>query len=202
MKSSSSEESVRKRRPSGNISINSQLSIFSQTSQSAEADLNQLPPNNQQHQQHSGQHPQAHHQAPNNSPQLHHPVHQQSQSPPIKISGSQSSGSQTSGSQTSGSQSSDKLSTSASDSSDHSSVRSVTAKQKIPTSNCNSVNSSKTAIVSSATNALDNDFHYETLDQAVKAKYNYHDEPHSFENSMEFLEDYNHFQFEVLETTV
>lgn len=48
----------------------------------------------------------------------------------------------------------------------------------------------------------DNDFHYETLDQAVKAKYAYHDEPHSFENSMDFLEDYNHYQFEVLETTV
>lgn len=48
----------------------------------------------------------------------------------------------------------------------------------------------------------DNDFHYETLDQAVKAKYVYHDEPHSFENSMDFLEDYNHYQFEVLETTV
>lgn len=48
----------------------------------------------------------------------------------------------------------------------------------------------------------DNDFHYESLDQAVKAKYAYHDEPHSFENSMDFLEDYNHYQFEVLETTV
>lgn len=46
-----------------------------------------------------------------------------------------------------------------------------------------------------------NDFHYDTVDN-VKLKYNYHDEPHSFENSMEFLEDFNHFQFEVLETTV
>lgn len=38
LKSSSSEESVRKRRPSGNISINSQLSIFSQTTMSTEID--------------------------------------------------------------------------------------------------------------------------------------------------------------------
>lgn len=38
LKSSSSEESVRKRRPSGNISINSQLSIFSQTTMSTELD--------------------------------------------------------------------------------------------------------------------------------------------------------------------
>lgn len=41
LKSSSSEESVRKRRPSGNISINSQLSIFSQTSMSTDADVAQ-----------------------------------------------------------------------------------------------------------------------------------------------------------------
>lgn len=48
---------------------------------------------------------------------------------------------------------------------------------------------------------VDNDFHYDTVDN-VKLKYNYHDEPHSFENSMEFLEDFNQFQYEVLETTV
>lgn len=41
LKSSSSEESVRKRRPSGNISINSQLSIFSQTTTSTELDTQQ-----------------------------------------------------------------------------------------------------------------------------------------------------------------
>lgn len=59
------------------------------------------------------------------------------------------------------------------------------------------------------------DFHYDTVDN-VKAssaipivtsqqtqKYGaYHDEAHSFENSMDFLEDVNHFNFEVLETTV
>ncbi|XP_055693315.1 SLIT-ROBO Rho GTPase-activating protein 1-like isoform X2 [Lutzomyia longipalpis] len=37
--------------------------------------------------------------------------------------------------------------------------------------------------------------HYDTVD-TVKSKYSYHDEPHSFENSMDFLEDFNHFQFE------
>lgn len=42
---------------------------------------------------------------------------------------------------------------------------------------------------------------YETVD-SVKSKYNYHDEPHSFESSMEFLEDFNHFHCEELETTV
>lgn len=46
-----------------------------------------------------------------------------------------------------------------------------------------------------------NDFHYESVDN-VKLKYNYHDEPHSFETSMEFQDDYNHFNYEVLETTV
>lgn len=40
---------------------------------------------------------------------------------------------------------------------------------------------------------------YESV-EAVKQKYNYHDEPHSFESSMEFLEDF--IPCEVLETTV
>lgn len=43
LKSSSSEESVRKRRPSGNISLNSQLSIFSQTTMSTELDTTHPP---------------------------------------------------------------------------------------------------------------------------------------------------------------
>lgn len=65
------------------------------------------------------------------------------------------------------------------------------------------------------TAAVTSDFHYDTVDN-VKAssaipivtsqqtqKYGaYHDEAHSFENSMDFLEDVNHFNFEVLETTV
>lgn len=41
LKSSSSEESVRKRRPSGNISLNSQISIFSQTTLSTDAEIQQ-----------------------------------------------------------------------------------------------------------------------------------------------------------------
>lgn len=66
-----------------------------------------------------------------------------------------------------------------------------------------------------STAAVTSDFHYDTVDN-VKAssaipivtsqqtqKYGaYHDEAHSFENSMDFLEDVNHFNFEVLETTV
>lgn len=39
LKSSSSEESVRKRRPSGNISINSDLSIFTQTTVLTDLDV-------------------------------------------------------------------------------------------------------------------------------------------------------------------
>lgn len=48
------------------------------------------------------------------------------------------------------------------------------------------------------------DMHYDTIDNVseIRQKYSYHDEPHSFENSMDFLEDCNHFQYEVLETTV
>lgn len=58
------------------------------------------------------------------------------------------------------------------------------------------------------------DFHYDTVDNLKSTaipivtnqqtqKYGaYHDEAHSFENSMDFLEDVNHFNFEVLETTV
>lgn len=47
-------------------------------------------------------------------------------------------------------------------------------------------------------------FHYEAIvdPNVTKPKYAYHDEPHSFENSMEYLEDYKNFQYEVLETTV
>lgn len=60
---------------------------------------------------------------------------------------------------------------------------------------------SATATIVIPKKPLESDFHYESVD-SVKSKYTYHDEPHSFETSMEFLEDYNHFQFEVLETTV
>ncbi|XP_055705552.1 SLIT-ROBO Rho GTPase-activating protein 1-like isoform X2 [Phlebotomus papatasi] len=40
------------------------------------------------------------------------------------------------------------------------------------------------------------DFPYFDDVDSMKSKYSYHDEPHSFENSMDFLEDFNHFQFE------
>lgn len=36
----------------------------------------------------------------------------------------------------------------------------------------------------------------------IKKGYVYHDEPHSFENTIEFMEDSTHFTYEVLETTV
>lgn len=135
LKSSSSEESVRKRRPSGNISINSQLSIFSQTSNATDPESSIEKHSAQQHQ--------------------------------VNVSSSTDVTDATCGKTA------------------DSSGQTVTTNIVIP----------KKPIVDN------NDFHYESVDN-VKLKYNYHDEPHSFESSMEFLEDYNHFQFEVLETTV
>lgn len=130
LKSSSSEESVRKRRPSGNISINSQLSIFSQSSNATD---------------------------PESSIEKHcTQPHQVNVSSSIDITDANCGGGQTV----------------------------TTTNIVIP----------KKAIVDS------NDFHYESVDN-VKLKYNYHDEPHSFESSMEFQEDCSHF-LEVLETTV
>lgn len=44
---------------------------------------------------------------------------------------------------------------------------------------------------------------YENTETLKKhSGYVYHDEPHSFENTIEFMEDSNHFTYEVLETTV
>lgn len=125
---------MRKRRPSGTISVKSQLSVFSQNSIPTESDstslTNQKPHQNQQ--------------------QIH----------------------------------------SANSLSDNKTENTFNA--TIPTTNNIPIPNKQ---------LIESDFHYDVVDN-VKNKYNYHDEPHSFENSMEFLEDYNHFQFEVLETTV
>lgn len=43
---------------------------------------------------------------------------------------------------------------------------------------------------------------YENTENLKKGGYVYHDEPHSFENTIEFMEDATHFTYEVLETTV
>lgn len=43
---------------------------------------------------------------------------------------------------------------------------------------------------------------YENTETLKKGTYVYHDEPHSFENTIEFMEDASHFTYEVLETTV
>lgn len=139
LKSSSSEESVRKRRPSGTISVKSQLSIFAQNSIPTESDP--APSNNQKQQQ-----------------QQHHQPQQQQQH----------------------------SANSSNEKTTETTLTTTTTTNNIPIPN---------------KQLIESDFHYEVVDN-VKTKYNYHDEPHSFENSMEFLEDYNHFQFEVLETTV
>uniref|UniRef100_A0A182P8D3 SLIT-ROBO Rho GTPase-activating protein 1 n=1 Tax=Anopheles epiroticus TaxID=199890 RepID=A0A182P8D3_9DIPT len=48
----------------------------------------------------------------------------------------------------------------------------------------------------------DTDFiHYDSVDHLKASPYSYHDEPHSFENSFEFVEDMGVFTYEVLETT-
>lgn len=138
LKSSSSEESVRKRRPSGTISVKSQLSVFSQNSMPAESES--TPSSNQK--------PPHHHQQQQPQQQMH-------------------------------------------------SANSLNDK----TENNSSTTPTTNNIPIPNKQLIESDFHYEVVDN-VKNKYNYHDEPHSFENSMEFLEDYNHFQFEVLETTV
>lgn len=109
-----------------------------------------------------------------------HPSTPHSQSKPIKISGNESTKSSSS-------------STSAESSAD-STDRLILTKQN-------------TIIKAGTTSSSDDnadDFHYEAIvdPNVSKPKYAYHDEAHSFENSMEFLEDYKNFQYEVLETTV
>ena len=131
LKSSSSEESVRKRRPSGNISLNSQLSICTQNSNTLSnitCGSDFIAP----------------------TVQGLSPGHQQPQHPKFEP---------------------------------------ITTKP--------------ISIISDKCEVKDSDYiHYDTVDNVKGANYNYHDEPHSFETSLEFLEDMNHFTFEVLETTV
>lgn len=150
LKSSSSEESVRKRRPSASLPKNSQLFVFQQGTQYSEIDNN----SSQEHL--------------HKTPPIQPSEQQTSTTPPILLT------------------TISKPSEIAPNTTDH---------IKVPVNN-----KSQNANVVSAN--CDNDCHYESLDQAVKTKYAYHDEPHSFENSMDFLEDYNPYQFEVLETTV
>ncbi|XP_035784837.1 SLIT-ROBO Rho GTPase-activating protein 1-like isoform X2 [Anopheles albimanus] len=42
---------------------------------------------------------------------------------------------------------------------------------------------------------------YDTVDHLKSSAYSYHDEPHSFENSFEFVEDMNHFTYEAHKPT-
>lgn len=112
------------------------------------------------------------------------------QSRSIKISGNESTKSNSS-------------TTSTGSSSADSSDRMLLSKQSACAKS--SISSMATTTTSNSTpNADDTEFQYETVaDPDInKPKYAYHDEPHSFENTMEFLEDYKNFQYEVLETTV
>lgn len=137
LKSSSSEESVRRRRPSGNISINSQLSICPQ----------------------------------NTSPSISSSEHSTSLQAVATLPRTQHQLQHNS----------NKLS-----------------------DNIEPINIITTAKSLKLLESPISDIHYDTIDNVseIRQKYSYHDEPHSFENSMDFLEDTNHFQYEVLETTV
>lgn len=189
LKSSSSEESVRKRRPSASHPKTNQLYIYPQTSHYSEIDANKT--TNNDHTMANAVPVAAAAPAAAITPQLSNTITAPTTASVTSVDNSHAIPSApvpipaTIAAQVNNGKSIDAI--------DHpSSLKSTLIGQKTPvhklTSN-NSINS-------------DNDFHYETLDQAVKAKYAYHDEPHSFENSMDFLEDYNHYQFEVLETTV
>lgn len=178
LKSSSSEESVRKRRPSGNISLNSQLSTLSQTSASTDATDSAA---HQQTLRSATPKTPLHHgtlTAQQHSMQVAHAVHH-TPTKPIKIISSEKSTSSASGG--------------SADSSDHIGIAAPTPAQAEVT---------KSIEPATPPISINQDYHYESIDTAVRGKYTYHDEPHSFENSMEFLEDYKNFQFEVLETTV
>lgn len=177
LKSSSSEESVRKRRPSGNLSTNNQqLSIYSHqtassnpsttttneslvtatTTQTTTAICDSTSNVLLQKQQASQQQQQ---QQQHN----HQPQPQQAQSQPIN----------------------------------------AILMEKIDLSTIGEGTTTETINIIPTKRIIDKEFHYDSVDNNVSnSKYSYHDEPHSFENSMEFLEDYNHFQYEVLETTV
>lgn len=133
LKSSSSEESVRKRRPSGNISLNSQLSICTQNSNTLS----------------------------NITYGSDYTTSTVSASIPAPV-----------------------LPKSISQAGTPHHVQSVDVPEK---------------------NGLkETDFpQYENTETLKKhAGYVYHDEPHSFENTIEFMEDSKHFTYEVLETTV
>lgn len=170
LKSSSSEESVRKRRPSGNISINSQLSICT-----------------------------------NNSNTLSNITCGSDYTGSTISTTTQGVGSITgSGSTIGGS--------AMSASPSHPQYQTIQQMQQ-PTQQPPPINNQVThqpplpsahpLIGEKLTADLkDPDYiHYDTVD-LKGSTYSYHDEPHSFETSGEFLEDMTHFTFEVLETTV
>ncbi|XP_050092669.1 SLIT-ROBO Rho GTPase-activating protein 1-like isoform X2 [Anopheles aquasalis] len=66
-----------------------------------------------------------------------------------------------------------------------------------------SANNSQSLIGEKSTSSQkDADYiNYDTVDQIKSSAYSYHDEPHSFENSFEFVEDINHFTYEVQKPT-
>lgn len=132
--------------------------------------------------------------------QLAHSPGPHGQSKPIKISSNESTKSSSSSTSTgSSADSTERLILSKQNTIVKSSIPQTGTLVTTTTTTTNTSNSSNVS-----TNADDTDFDYESIvdPNVTKPKYAYHDEPHSFENSMEFLEDYKNFQYEVLETTV
>ncbi|XP_049541574.1 SLIT-ROBO Rho GTPase-activating protein 1-like isoform X1 [Anopheles darlingi] len=190
LKSSSSEESVRKRRPSANISLNSQLSICTQNSNtlsnitcgsdytastiSASATAGGTASNSGTSAGASGVGlPGA---SGSSGTQLStvsltspgHPQYQVIQQISAPASGAAST------------------------------AMNVTHQPPLPSANHNqSMMGEK-----STSDLKDVDYiNYDTVDHLKSSAYSYHDEPHSFENSFEFVEDMNHFTYEVQKPT-
>lgn len=167
LKSSSSEESVRKRRPSGNLSITSQLTIFNQNAAAnSTADGHHETTNPAANKTQSLKSTENICHLTNSSASVLHTKQSSSMSAAIPVPRSISA----------------KL--------DHANTLSLQQQQQHQ--------QQQQRVVPKTTNDV-TDSLYESV-EAVKQKYNYHDEPHSFESSMEFLEDF--IPCEVLETTV
>lgn len=204
LKSSSSEESVRKRRPSGNISLNSQLSICTQNSNTlsnitcgsdytastvsaATASAGGHSATGNGATTAAGGTPSGSGAAGTSAgliqTSLPSPGHLQYQT----IQNSSQGGS------------SGHHSTSSQSQPPQQSIAIVTHQPPLP-----STHHAPPLIGEKLSNERkDADFiHYDSVDHLKASPYSYHDEPHSFENSFEFVEDMALFTYEVLETTV
>uniref|UniRef100_A0A182QKV9 SLIT-ROBO Rho GTPase-activating protein 1 n=1 Tax=Anopheles farauti TaxID=69004 RepID=A0A182QKV9_9DIPT len=197
LKSSSSEESVRKRRPSGNISLNSQLSICTQNSNT----LSNIT---------CGSDYTTSTISATTASAVGHGAVGSAVSQALPVTGVGGGGGTSSGSglmgtaaslaspghpqyQTIQHPSQTTLHPSASTQSQTQPVAIVTHQPPLP-----SAHHAPPVIGEKLSSELkDSDFiHYDSVDHLKASPYSYHDEPHSFENSFEFVEDMNLFTYE------